>query len=189
MKKLLSLALMAAVALPLVAQESEKAEEAKQMQTKVERKAESTVWPAFFAIGEYPASPDLVGVRMTIPYSTKQDSVSGVDVGFWGRAVYFEGLQLNLIRNDVKDLMSGFQVGIYNSIGSGELVGLQAGLFNEAGSLRGLQAGIINIAGEAEGFQVGIINRAETMHGFQIGLLNFIREAEVRFFPIVNVGF
>ena len=187
MKKLFSLALVAAVALPLFAQEEEKQEEAAP-QASVERKRESAVWPAFIAICEFPASPDVVGLRLTIPFSTKQENITGLDVGLWGRALYFQGFQFNVLRNDVKDDMSGFQVGLYNSIGSGQMLGLQAGLFNEANSLRGLQAGVINLAGEVQGLQVGLINRAETMVGYQVGLINVIRDAELEFCPIINIG-
>ena len=47
----------------------------------------------------------------------------------------------------------------------------------------------MNVAGEAQGFQVGLINRAETMSGYQVGLVNVIRDAELQFFPILNIGF
>ncbi|MBR6471397.1 MAG: hypothetical protein IKS83_06340, partial [Victivallales bacterium] len=43
-------------------------------------------------------------------------SHDGFDIGLWGRSLYFEGIQLNLLRNDVKDDASGVQVGIYNTV-------------------------------------------------------------------------
>ena len=187
MKKLLSFALVAAVAAPLFAQETGVSEE-KSNQPREERRRESNQWPAFFAVCEFPANPDVTGLRLTLPFSTKQENISGIDLGLWGRSLYFQGLQLNAIRNDVKDEMSGFQVGLYNSIGSGQLLGLQAGLLNEAHQMRGVQAGLVNLCGTAEGFQIGIINRAETMTGYQVGLINVIRDAELQFFPIVNIG-
>ena len=187
MKKLLSFALIAAVAAPLFAQETGVADE-KPNQPREERRRESNLWPAFFAVCEFPANPDVTGLRLTIPFSTKQENISGIDLGLWGRSLYFQGLQLNLVRNDVKDEMSGFQVGLYNSIGSGQLLGLQAGLLNEAHQMRGVQAGLVNLCGTAEGFQIGLINRAETMTGYQVGLINVIRDAELQFFPIVNIG-
>ena len=55
--------------------------------------------------------------------------------------------------------------------------------------MRGVQVGIINIADTAQGFQIGLINRAETMYGFQLGGVNAIRESELAFFPIANIGF
>lgn len=188
MKKLFVLALTAVVALSILAQDQEANEENKS-QPRVERRRESNVWPCFLAFSEFPASADVVGLRLTIPFSTKQENVTGIDLGFWGRALYFQGFQLNILRNDVKDDFSGVQVGLYNSVGGGQMVGVQVGLFNEANSLRGVQAGLANIAGEVQGFQFGIINRAETMVGYQVGLINVIRDAELQFCPILNIGF
>ena len=188
MKKLITLALIAAAVAPVFAQESEtKADEA--APAREERSRSADVWPAFIAVCEFPDVPDVVGLRLTIPFSTRQENVTGIDVGLWGRSLYFEGLQVNILRNDVKDDAAGVQVGLYNSVGGGDLLGIQAGLWNEANSMRGAQIGLVNVSGETEGFQVGIINRSETMHGYQFGLINVIRDAEIQFFPIVNIGF
>ena len=135
MKNLFSLALVAAIAMPAFAQEEEKSAEATP-QAQVERKRASVAGPTFFAVSEFPASQDVTGLRLTIPFSTKQENVTGIDLGLWGRALYFQGFQINILRNDVKDDMSGFQCGLYNSIGNGQLLGLQVGLFNEANFLR-----------------------------------------------------
>ena len=147
------------------------------------------VWPAFFAISEIPATPDLVGFRLTFPFSTKQESVTGFDVGLWARTRVFEGVAINLLRNDVKDQLTGFQIGLYNSAVQADSLGLQVGLWNEAGTLCGVQAGLVNTVGAMEGIQVGVINRAEELYGFQVGVINIIRDAEFRFLPIVNIGF
>lgn len=189
MKKLLTIVMTAALALPMFAQQTEKAVAANDASDTVERRGFSSQWPAFFAVADYPASPELVGMRITIPYSTKQDSVTGFDLGFWGRSTYFEGFQLNIFRSDVKDYGAGVQVGCYNSIGRGDMLGVQVGLLNESESIRGLQAGLVNMTGEACGFQIGLINRCEEMYGFQIGLVNIIRDAEIAFFPVLNIGF
>lgn len=146
-------------------------------------------WPLFFAVGEMPETPDLIGLRITIPYSTKQENVTGFDVGLWGRAQYFEGFMLNVLRNDVKDQLSGVQAGLYNSAECADLFAVQGGLWNEAGSIRGAQIGLVNNVGQMQGVQVGIINRADDLHGFQIGIVNVIRTAEIPFCPIINVGF
>ena len=189
MKKLIAVAAVAAMGLPLFAQEQVTVDvDDVKAQPREEVKRESSVWPAFFAVCEFPASPDVTGLRLTIPFSTVQENVTGIDIGLWGRALYFQGFQVNVLRNDVKDDMSGFQVGLYNSVGGGQLLGLQAGLINEANSMRGAQAGLINLAGEVQGFQVGLINRAETMVGYQVGLINVIRDNELQFFPILNIG-
>ena len=189
MNKLIPLTVLAAAfAAPVFAQEAENSsEEAAPAREEPRRAGDS--WPAFLAVCEYPAAADVAGIRITIPFSTRQENVTGFDIGLWGRSLYFEGIQLNLLRNDVKDDASGVQVGIYNSIGGGDLLGVQVGLWNEANSIRGAQVGLVNVSGETEGLQVGIINRSDTMHGYQVGLVNVIREAELQFFPIVNIGF
>lgn len=187
MKKLILIALVSAVAMPLFAQGSAKKDDPGVLRE--ERVRESSKWPAFFAISEFPAAADLIGLRLTIPFSTMQENVTGIDLGLWGRSMYFEGIQINIIRNDVQDDASGFQFGLYNSVGGGNLLGLQAGLWNEALFMRGAQVGLVNISGETQGFQIGLINRSETMVGYQVGLVNIIRDAELQFCPVVNIGF
>ena len=198
MKKLFPLALVAAFAVPLCAATAASdaetdeldIEEDNALAVKVDApRKNAATWPAFIGVWEFPETPDLVGVRLTIPWSTKQENVTGVDVGFWGRSEYFEGVQLNILGNDVKDSCAGVQCGVYNSVARGDLFGVQIGLWNESLSHRGIQFGFINVSGDSQGFQVGLINRSETMYGFQLGLINIIRDAEFQFMPIVNVGF
>ena len=144
-------------------------------------------WPVWLAFNST-KNIDVAGVRFTLPYG-ECESVTGFDIGFYGRCRYFEGFQLNILRNEAEDVMSGVQVGIYNSAGRADLKGFQLGLFNEARSMRGVQVGIVNVADSLCGFQVGLINRAETMYGFQVGGVNVIRESDMAFCPIVNIGF
>lgn len=198
MKNLFAFTLAAVLAVPAFAAEEkseaiEEEESVAQMLASSEANAatpaKEAVWPAFFAFGDWPTTPDLVGLRITIPFSTEQDSVTGIDLGIWGVCNDFEGIQLNLIRSNVRDTFGGFQFSLYNSVNRGDLFGIQLGLWNEAYSFRGLQVGLVNITGDAQGFQVGLINRAETLYGFQIGLVNVIRDAEVPVFPVINIGF
>ena len=198
MKKLFPLALVAAFAVPLCAATAASdaetdeldIEEDNELAVKVDApRKNAATWPAFIGVWEFPETPDLVGVRLTIPWSTKQENVTGVDVGFWGRSEYFEGFQFNILRNDVKDSCAGVQCGVYNSVARGDLFGVQVGFWNESLSHRGIQFGFINVSGDSQGFQVGLINRSETMYGFQLGLVNIIRDAEFQFMPILNVGF
>ena len=149
--------------------------------------AKSAPWPVWLAFNST-KNIDVIGLRLTLPYG-ECESVTGFDIGFYGRCRYFEGLQANILRNEALDIMAGIQVGIYNSAGRADLTGLQVGLWNEAGTLRGVQGGLVNIVGTMDGFQVGLINRAEELYGFQVGVINVIRDAELRFCPIVNVGF
>lgn len=199
MKNMFALTLVAALAFPVFAEEEkseavlEEEESVAQMLAATEANSveppKEAIWPAFFGVAEWPATPDLVGIRITIPYSTRQECVTGIDLGFWGVCKDFEGVQLNVLRSNVKDTFGGFQFSLYNSVNRGDLFGIQLGLWNEAYSFRGLQAGLVNITGDAQGFQVGIINRAETLYGFQVGLINVIRDAEIPVFPVLNIGF
>lgn len=184
MKKLLVVAVLAAFAAS-----SQAAEQAAEPSASKAEPNQSALWPAVFGFCEWPSSPVLVGVRLTIPFSTRQECVTGLDAGFWGRCRDFEGLQANILRNDVKDTFGGAQVGVYNSVNRGDLFGIQFGVIDEAQSFRGVQLGGINVTGDGQGFQFGLINVAETFYGFQIGLINVIRDAEIAVCPIINVGF
>ncbi len=180
MKKLFTLFAVGALAFNAVAQEASAEAEVKD--------TDNALWPAFIAVCEWPATPDLVGVRFSIPFSTKQETVTGIDLGLWGRCKDFEGLGLSIIRNDVKDTLGGLQLGLYNSANRADLGALQVGLWNETQSIRGVQVGLVNVTGDAEGFQVGVINRAETLYGFQFGLINAIRDNECPVMFGVNIG-
>ena len=149
--------------------------------------AEKVRWPVWFAFNDAD-DVDVVGLRLNLP-SGQCEQVTGIDLGFIGRSQYFNGLQLNLLRNDVKDALAGWQIGCYNSAGLGETIGVQCGLWNEAGTIYGFQAGLVNLADYAKGFQIGVINRAEQMRGYQLGLINIIRGGEVPFCPLLNIGF
>ena len=181
MKKLLTLAILALISAPLFAQET-----VEQQPTKDE---EAAWWPVPFAICEFPETPDIVGLRLTIPFSSAQECVTGIDLGIWGVSKDFEGISINVLRNNTKDTFAGFAVGLYNTANRADLGALQIGLWNETQSVRGMQIGLVNVTGDGQGFQIGLINRAETFtSGFQIGLINVIRDAELPFCPVVNVG-
>ena len=156
-------------------------------QTVRETKAEKASWPVWLAFNST-KNIDVVGFRLTLPYGACE-GLTGFDLGVFGRCRYMEGFQLNILRNEAEDVLSGFQGGIYNTAGRADVLGLQAGLWNEAQSIRGVQAGVINIANAVTGFQVGLINRSESLYGVQIGAVNVIREGEWPFMPIINIGF
>ena len=153
------------------------------------QKTKEAIWPAFFALGQLPETPDLIGLRLSIPFSTKQDNVTGIELGLWSRTPTFEGLQISILRNNVEDQLSGFQIGLYNSAGQSDAFGVQVGLWNEALIMSGVQVGLINYTHTLNGLQVGLVNRTEEAYGFQIGVINVIRDAELRFCPFINIGF
>lgn len=149
-------------------------------------RTEAPAWPVWLAFNST-KDIDVAGLRITLPYG-ECESVTGFDLGFFGRCRYFEGFQLNLLRNDAKDHLAGIQIGLYNSAGRADMFGLQVGLWNEARSFNGFQIGLVNLTDTGSGFQVGIINRAECFYGFQGGAVNVIRENEYAFLPVINVG-
>jgi hypothetical protein len=141
-------------------------------------------WPVDLSFMDWVHRPaDVAGLRVGIPYGSN-DSITGLDVGLWGRSDYAWAIQVNVLHNKVRDEMGGCQVSLLND--AGHLAGVQIGLWNQAPSMDGMQIGLLNLADEAEGFQIGIVNRTELMHGYQIGLFNIIRESTVPFVPFVN---
>ena len=150
--------------------------------------AEEVRWPVYFSWGG-DEDIDIVGLRMSAGGRCEQ--VTGFDLGLVGRSRYFNGVQINLFRCDVEDALAGWQVSLgYNSVGMGESVGLQVGLWNEVqATFHGVQCGLVNLTSYTKGFQVGLINRADNLYGFQVGLVNVIRNNPVKFCPIVNIGF
>ena len=150
-------------------------------------KQEKASWPVWVAFNST-KNIDVIGARFTLPYGACEN-VTGFDIGFFGRARYFEGLQLNVLRNDVADSLAGIQVGLYNSAGRADRMCIQVGLWNEAHSFYGCQIGLVNLTEVGTGCQIGLINRADALYGFQAGAVNVIRESEYVFLPIVNIGF
>jgi hypothetical protein len=129
---------------------------------------------------------EVIGLRMGIPYA-KNDSLTGLDIGFWGESDYAWAIQINLVASMVHDTMGGLQIGGYCE--AGHLTGVQIGLWNHAPTTEGCQIGLVNLADETEGLQIGLINRTEMMHGYQIGLINVIRESPVPFCVGINLSF
>jgi hypothetical protein len=148
--------------------------------------AEKVRWPVWFAFNDS-EDIDVIGLRLNLP-SGQCEQVTGIDLGLIGRSQYFSGIQINLLRNDVKDVLQGWQIGGYNSAGLGDMLGLQTGLWNESKTMYGFQVGLVNLSDFVKGFQIGLINRSEGMYGYQLGLINIIRDSRVPFMPLLNVG-
>lgn len=153
------------------------------------RAADIVKWPIWFAFNDS-ENVDVIGWRVNWFYG-ECDQVTGVDLlGFIGRSTSFYGLQVNLLRNDVTDMLAGWQLGLYNTAGRGDAFGLQVGLWNGCGEITGVQAGLVNVSDHLNGVQAGLVNIAESAQGFQVGLINVIKGGtDVPFCPILNVGF
>ena len=82
MKKIISIALVAAAVSPVFAQEAAPAkEEAAPVR---EERVRSDVWPAFIAVCEFPDVTDVVGLRLTLPFSTRQENITGIESSICG---------------------------------------------------------------------------------------------------------
>lgn len=144
-------------------------------------------WPVDISFLDWIYRPsDVAGLRLAVPYGVN-DSITGVDIGLWGKSDYAWAIQLNVLHNKVRDEMGGIQISCLND--AGHLTGMQVGLWNMAATAAGFQIGLLNLTDQFEGLQVGIINRTENMHGYQIGLVNVIRESSVPFAPGINFFF
>ena len=67
---------------------------------------------------------------------------------------------------------------------------LDVGIVNNVTrNMVGLEVGPVNIAGSVFGVQVGVLNFADDLHGIQLGVLNFSSNGGAILFPIFNLGF
>ena len=149
--------------------------------------AEKVRWPVWFAFNDV-EDIDVLGLRLNLPSGTCEQ-VTGLDIGLIGRSQYFNGIQINLLRNQVTDTLAGWQIGLYNTAGVGDMLGIQTGLWNESQTMYGVQVGLVNLADYSKGLQVGLINRVDGMYGYQVGLINIIRDSNLPFCPLINIGF
>jgi len=187
MKKALMAACFALACAAVTAQETAPASAKQLAASAPDSVAEKASWPVWLDFNSV-ENVDIAGLHLNIFYG-RYEGVTGLDLGFYGCARYAEGLQVNILRNEARDVLAGIQVGIYNTAGRADVFGIQVGLFNEANSIRGVQVGLINVANKVDGIQVGLVNRAESAYGFQVGGVNVIRDSELSFCPIVNIGF
>lgn len=141
------------------------------------------------------------------PTQTSQpgDSVEGIRLGLiYGRNANLTGIDGGMVNRldgsltgvqwsawgTVEGSMTGAQLNGLVARAKGHALGLQAGLYNEAGSLTGIQFGLVNLSGRTEGLQIGVVNMADSMKGLQIGLVNAIKSGGAfPVFPIVNWSF
>ena len=97
------------------------------------------------------------------------------------------GAMVNLGYGQV-DGLAVLDIGLINNV-TDEMVGLELGPVNLAGSCFGAQVGALNIADDLCGLQLGVVNFAGDLHGVQLGLINMSSEGGALVFPILNFGF
>lgn len=86
------------------------------------------------------------------------------------------------------DGLAILDIGLINNV-TDEMIGLEFGPVNLAGTCVGAQAGALNIASNMCGLQLGVVNFAGDLHGVQLGLINMSKEGGALVFPILNLGF
>ena len=97
------------------------------------------------------------------------------------------GAMVNLGYGQV-DGLAVLDIGLINNV-TDEMVGLELGPVNLAGSCVGAQVGALNIADDLCGLQLGVVNFTGDLHGVQLGLINMSSEGGALVFPILNFGF
>ena len=97
------------------------------------------------------------------------------------------GAMVNLGYGQMTDVCL-LDVGLVNNV-TRDMIGLEVGPVNIAGTCYGGQVGALNITDTLCGAQVGVVNITGDLHGLQLGVLNFSSNGGALVFPILNFGF
>ena len=97
------------------------------------------------------------------------------------------GAMLNVGYGQMTDVAI-LDLGLVNNV-TRNMVGLEVGPVDLAGTCLGAQVGAINWAGTLFGVQLGVVNITDDLHGLQLGVLNFSSNGGAWVFPILNFGF
>lgn len=115
--------------------------------------------------------------------------------------VFFPGAPAKSMHVDVYGIKIGFPV----SAGEAKVCGLETGLFacltdrvyglqaspffNNSYYIDGMQASLVNSTQDSRGlFQFGLVN-VSRRYSVQFGLVNYLEDALIPFFPIINFSF
>ena len=97
------------------------------------------------------------------------------------------GAMVNVGYGQMRDVCL-LDVGLVNNV-TRNMVGLEVGAVNFAGTTYGVQVGAYNETETLYGVQVGVVNFAGDLNGLQLGVLNFSPSGGAWVFPILNYGF
>ncbi len=112
------------------------------------------------------------GLQATLVYS-QAGEFNGIQGGLVCLSDRFRGLQAALALNVNTDDVTGFQAAGVNVV-NGKFTGVQCGLYSQVEECSGVQLGLVNVSGGG---------------GLQFGLLNYIEDAWIPIFPILNFSF
>jgi len=97
------------------------------------------------------------------------------------------GVMLNLGYGQMTDVCI-LDLGLVNNA-TRDMIGLEVGAVNLAGTCIGAQIGAVNVTDTLCGVQVGAVNVTSDLNGLQLGVLNFSAHGGAWVFPILNFGF
>ena len=170
-----------------------------------------TGWPAYGGIGRVfgaeiswgmAGTSTIKGLQVSWTYCQNHE-MNGIQASFLVclNFVQFKGLQASCLYSQAGDFY-GIQASTVNL--SKNATGLQAALgvnvtdsvsgFQAApvnvvsGPMNGMQCGVYSQVKECNGVQLGVVNVSESK-GLQFGLVNYIKDAWLPVFPIVNFKF
>jgi hypothetical protein len=86
------------------------------------------------------------------------------------------GLQAAVI-NQANVVDPGIQAAVFNLAGT--IKGLQTAVVNGAGEVNGAQIGVLNVGGTVKGVQIGVLNIADDVQGVPIGLFSYVRQGRL----------
>ncbi len=105
----------------------------------------------------------------------------------YSQAGEFNGVQGGLVC--LSDKFQGLQAALALNVNSGDVTGFQAAGVNVVnGKFSGVQCGIYSQVEESNGLQLGLVN-VSRKKGLQFGMLNYIEDAWIPVFPILNFSF
>ncbi len=91
------------------------------------------------------------------------------------------GVQITPLTNLSRGIREGVQIGGLNVV-SGDMRGVQTGIYNYADTLCGMQIGIVNVNDRnPKGFQLGLVNLSNDSTGIRLGLVNVNPRTKVDF--------
>lgn len=116
---------------------------------------------------------ELTGIQASIIVNDARE-VKGVQLAGLGNLCLtpLYGVQISPLNNLSRGVRKGVQLGGLN-ITSGDMRGVQGGVYNYADTLCGVQIGLVNVNDRnPRGFQFGFINLSNDLSGVRLGLLN-----------------
>lgn len=140
--------------------------------------------PAFAGAGALKLS--LWG-RAAVAVPNNINDVKGLEIGIGSAADTFQGVQFDLLFAQTREDMKGLSHALVTF--SNEMTGLQGGFITKSNHLRGVQWGALNLnTGQMSGLQWGLYNQAESVSGLQVGFINYAKYIDGLQIGVLNIA-